>query len=94
MFMNPVLAINHLLNFMAPALAMALMMACAVYVFWRNRAKSIGWLKLFAIDFVICLAILLAGLIIFGNDGKMWTYTALVVISATSQWLILRGWRD
>ena len=36
---------------------------------------------------------LLAALIVFGRDGKMATYAALVVAIASSQWLLLRGWR-
>lgn len=36
---------------------------------------------------------LLAGLAYFGNDGKMATYAALVVACASSQWVLVKGWR-
>jgi hypothetical protein len=37
--------------------------------------------------------VLLAGLWFFGRDGKMLTYAALVVASATVQWVMLGLWR-
>ena len=37
--------------------------------------------------------VLVAGLVFFGRDGKMATYAALVLAIASSQWLLLRGWR-
>ncbi|WP_353236599.1 hypothetical protein [Diaphorobacter ruginosibacter] len=91
--MSTLLAINHLLNFVAPAFAVALLMVAGSQVFDRKRARSQGWIKPFAINFVICTTVLLCGLVVFGDDGKIWTYGALVVISATSQFLILRAWR-
>jgi hypothetical protein len=36
---------------------------------------------------------LVLGLWWFGNDGKMATFSAMVLVCATSQWLMLRGWR-
>jgi len=38
-------------------------------------------------------AVLLAGLWVFGRDGKMLTYAALVLAGASCQWLLQRGWR-
>lgn len=93
MFMDPLSSINHLLNFLAPAFAVALVLVIGSQIFDRKRAKTVGWLKLFAINFVIGATVLLGGLIVFGNDGKIWTYGSLVVISATSQFFLLRSWR-
>jgi len=39
------------------------------------------------------LAVLLAGLLLFGRDGKMLTYAAMAVACASSQWLLRRSWR-
>jgi hypothetical protein len=36
---------------------------------------------------------LFAGLWFFGHDGKMASYGAMVLACATSQWVLLRGWR-
>jgi len=93
MFMDPLSSINHLLNFLAPAFAVALVLVVGSQIFDRKRAKTIGWLKPIAINFVIGATVLLGGLIVFGNDGKIWTYGGLVVISATSQFFLLRSWR-
>jgi hypothetical protein len=37
--------------------------------------------------------VLLAGLVAFDNDGKMATYAALVVVSASVEWVLQKGWR-
>ena len=35
----------------------------------------------------------MAGLVFFGNDGKMATYAAVVFASALTCWVLQRGWR-
>jgi len=42
---------------------------------------------------VVGCAVLVAGLIVLGRDGKMLTYAALVLGCATCQWVLVRGWR-
>lgn len=93
MNLDALLAINHLFNLFAPAFFMALMMVVSGHLFYRNLARSIGWLLPFAINFAVGCAVIVAGLWFFGNDGKMLTYAALALACATSQWLHLRGWR-
>jgi hypothetical protein len=46
-----------------------------------------------AINFVVGIAVLAGGLLIFGRDGKMATYIALALACGTSQWLAAGGWR-
>jgi len=46
-----------------------------------------------AINFIVSLAALLLGLVFFGRDGKMATYLGMVLMCATSQWLMLRAWQ-
>ena len=36
---------------------------------------------------------LLAGLWLLGRDGKVLTYAALVLATASCQWLLQRGWK-
>ena len=43
--------------------------------------------------FAAGVAVLAAGLAVFGRDGMMATYAALVVVCGTVQWLAMRGWR-
>jgi len=38
-------------------------------------------------------AMVAIGLVLFGRDGKMLTYVAMVGLSATAQWVMLKGWR-
>jgi hypothetical protein len=37
--------------------------------------------------------VLVAGLVLFGRDGKMLSYAALVLTCASCQWALQRGWR-
>ncbi|MBS0509215.1 MAG: hypothetical protein JSR53_17725 [Proteobacteria bacterium] len=91
--MSPLAALNHLLNFAAPALALALLLVLASHLFMRKMAITHGWLVPVAINFVVGCTVLAGGLAWLGRDGKMLTYAALVLACASSQWLLLRGWR-
>jgi hypothetical protein len=42
---------------------------------------------------VVGSPVLLGGLVLFDNDGKMATYAALVLVSATLEWIWQRGWQ-
>lgn len=91
--MGPLDSLNHLLNFASPALAMAIVMVVCGHLFFRKMALARGWLVPIAIHFVVGCAVLVAGLVVFGRDGKMATYAGLVLASAASQWVLLRAWR-
>jgi hypothetical protein len=41
----------------------------------------------------VCVAVLIVGLILTGRDGKMNTYLAMVLASATVQWFLSGAWR-
>lgn len=93
-FMGPLDIVNHLLNFVAPAAAMALVLVLlGRLVGSRSASAMAGWLR-WAILFVVGVAVLLAGLVLWGRDGKMLTYAALVVACATCQWVLVRGWKS
>lgn len=91
--MPPIDLLLHLLNFMAPA-AFVSVVTVALSRFGRKKQAPLLrlWPQL-AINFAICLSVLLAGLWFFGRDGKMVTYATLVVLSASSQWVMVQGWR-
>ena len=82
--------LNHLLNFVAPALALAAVLACLAPVFMKNKALAHSRTMQFAINFVVGVLALLAGLVLFGRDGKMASYAALVLAMASSQWWAAR----
>lgn len=85
--------LNHLLNFAAPALALALLMPLGARIFMKKSASPLSWWAQIAINFAVGLAVQAGGLWWWGRDGKMLAYTALVLAVATSQWILARGWR-
>lgn len=95
--MTAYLLINHLLNFIAPAAVVALLLVLLARLSFRlfkpKRPTAHAWWAQAAIIFIAGVVILAAGLVIFGRDGKMLTYAALVLGAALCQWLLLRGWK-
>ncbi len=87
--------INQLLNFIAPAACVALLLLVLARLFSRFLQSKMpvahSALKQFAIVFIAGVLLLLAGLVLFGRDGKMASYALLAVGAATCQWLLLRG---
>lgn len=93
--MSAYLLINHLLNFMLPAALIALLLVFMTRLFFgffksKKQFTNIWWVQT-AIIFVVNVAILTAGLLFFGHDGKMLTYAMLVLGAALCQWLLLRS---
>lgn len=95
--MSAYLLINHLLNFMAPAALLALLLVVLSPLFlgfFRSKRPFVeSWWVQVAINFVVGVLVLVAGLVLLGRDGKMLTYVGLVLATATSQWLLLGGWK-
>ena len=83
--------LDHLINFAAPALWLALLLPWLARLLIRKRQTTYSLPAQMALTFVAGLVILLLGLALFGQDGKMVTYLALVVTAATSQWLMRKG---
>ena len=88
--MGPFNLLNHLFNFLAPALAVAVVLALVGPWFMKKSPSAPGLLAQAAINFIAGALALGAGLWFFGNDGKMASYAAMVVVCATSQALVLR----
>ena len=95
--MTAYLLTDHLLNFIAPAAVVALLLALSSRVFSRflvsKKPVSQSISAQVATVFIVNVVVLCAGLVFFGNDGKMGTYAAMVLASALSQWVLARGWR-
>lgn len=91
--MDTLTLLRHVLNFVAPAFAMALLLPTVARFWQKKRGFRHNWRTQFAIVFVASAATLLAGLVIFGRDGKMASYCALVLVAATVQWVLGRDWR-
>lgn len=88
---------NQLLNFMAPAAFVALLVVLGTRLFSlffkSKRPVALSVWTQTAIVFIASLALLVAGLAIFGRDGRMASYVLLAVGAATCQWVLLRGWK-
>ncbi len=88
--MGPLDLLNHLLNFAAPAFVVGLLLALVAPVFYRKVSLAQNSLTQVAINFVVGLVVLVAGLVFFGRDGKMATYAGMVLACAVSQWWAMR----
>lgn len=92
--MTAYLLTNHLLNLIAPAAALAVLLVLLSRV-WRLFFQSKGkvaqafnaWI---AIIFIVNVTVLLAGLVVFGHDGKMATYAAMVLAAALALTVLQR----
>ena len=91
--MPPLTLIDHLLNFVAPAFFVALTLAILTRWMFRRSAGAPGFWAQIAVNFIAGAAVLAAGLMYFGRDGKMSTYAALVVVCGTVQWFVAGGYR-
>lgn len=85
--------LNHVINFVAPALWLALLMPLLSRVFMKNRPVAFTMYRQSAIHFGVGVVALSLGLVLFGRDGKMLTYLAVVMSIATSQWVMGKGGR-
>ncbi|MGJ7580671.1 hypothetical protein ACSFA3_10870 [Variovorax sp. RHLX14] len=82
--------ILHLLNFVAPALFMALLLALMARGMFGRSASARGFWMQAGLNFVVGVAVLTIGLWVTGRDGKMATYAALVVVCGSVQWALSR----
>jgi hypothetical protein len=89
---------NHLLNFVAPAAFVALLLVLLVrLVNLVSRSKKAAGQSLWAQMAIIFIAnslVLVVGAVLSENDGRMATYAAMVVVAAVCQWIMLRSWKS
>ena len=85
-------ALYHLFGFAAPALGLGLLMPLAARWALPRRAPARYRVQA-AVVFAAGLAALVAGLVVFGRDGKMAAYAVLVLAAATAQWGLAGGRR-
>lgn len=84
--MGPIDALWHLLNFFAPAVGVGLLTALMAKMLWHRSLKSVSLKRMMVWATAGSTITLLAGLIVFGRDGKMLTYGAMVLACALSVW--------
>ncbi|WP_422619063.1 hypothetical protein [Rhodoferax ferrireducens] len=78
---------------MAPALWLAVLMTLAARFFMKKRPAALSLYAQAAINFVVSATVLALGLWLWGDDGKMVTYSAMALLCASSQWLMRRAWQ-
>lgn len=92
--MTAYLLTNHLLNLIAPAAALAVLLVLLSRVwrlFFQSKGKvAQGFTAWVAIIFIVNVTVLLAGLVVFGHDGKMATYAAMVLAAALALTVLQR----
>ena len=93
--MGPYEQIIHVLNFIAPAWGVALF--CVLMARFGAPAglplSRWGLLKQIVVSAMLGTVALGAGLFLWGVDGKMNSYAALVMVCGTTQWMMCCGWR-
>ena len=91
--MGPLDQLYHLANFLAPALAVGVLLALAGPLVNKKSPVALGFIAQVAINCIAGTVALGLGLWFFGRDGKMASYAAMAVLAATSQWAGGRSWR-
>ena len=76
----------HIANLVAPAAGLGAIAAALAKLLWWRALGGVGWWRLAAWGGVAALGASIAGLAVFGRDGKMVTYAAMVVACATALW--------
>jgi hypothetical protein len=84
--MGPLDAVWHLLGFFAPALGVGLLAALAAKGLWRRELGAVRWQRLAGVACAAGTVVSIGGLVVFGRDGRMATYGALVCASAVALW--------
>ncbi|HJV69400.1 hypothetical protein [Ideonella sp.] len=78
----------HLLNFYAAALGIGIIASSATKLLWHRELKGSSWWRLWLWSSGSAAAVAVAGLVLFGHDGKMATYAAMVSACALSLWWV------
>ena len=84
--MGPFDALNHVVNFLLPALGVGALAAALAKLCWRQTLRGVPWTALAGWAAAAGAAASIGGLIATGRDGAMATYAALVVAVALALW--------
>ncbi len=84
--MGPLDAFWHLVNLFLPALGLGALAPAATRLIWCRELAGQSWRHLAPPAMMACAAVTLAGLLLWGRDGKMVTYGAMVCACAITLW--------
>jgi hypothetical protein len=86
--MGPIDAFWHLAAFLAPAVGIGVLSAAMAKLLWRRDLKVVAWRRLALWATVTAALVSLVGLLAFGRDGLMGTYSAMVLAAALALWWV------
>ena len=84
--MGPLDAFWHLLNFFTPAVGVGCLGAAALKLLWRRDLAGVAWRRLALWGTGAGALALVAGLALFGRDGRMATYGLVALAAALAFW--------
>ena len=84
--MDPTDAFWHLLNLFLPAAGLGALAAAATKLLWRPETRGLAWWRLAVPTAVAAAVVTVAGLLVYGQDGRMATYGAMVLAAALTLW--------
>ena len=91
--MGPIDLFWHLCNLFAVSLLFGLLAASGAKLIWRSALDGVPWHRLAAAVSIAAMAVTLAGLWLFGRDGRMATYGLMVLGGAVALGWAGRGRR-
>jgi hypothetical protein len=80
--MGPIDALIHLSNLFMPALGVGALSAALAKLLWWRALQRVRWWRLALWASVACAVATIVGLVVFGRDGKMATYGAMVLAAS------------
>jgi hypothetical protein len=90
---GPIDAFWHLLNFFAPAIGVGVLAPLLAKIVWRRALQGVAWRRLAGWGTAASALTWVVALVVFGRDGRMASYGALVCASAVSLWWLGFGAR-
>ena len=84
--MGPLDALWHVMNLFLLPLALGAAASACTKLLWRRELSAVPWRRLAVPACAACALVVLAGLVVFGRDGKMATYAAMVTACALTLW--------
>jgi hypothetical protein len=89
-------ALLHLIELILPALFISAALVTAgpwVLRLKRQRTRAV-WLKHWLVNAALGVVLIVAGLWLYGVDGKIMTYAGLVTVNALAVFIQLSAWRE
>ena len=84
--MEATTAFWHVINLFVPPVALGFVAAALAKLAWRRDLAGVGYLRLAAPAAAAAALVTVAGLLVFGRDGRMATYAGMVIVSAAVLW--------